>query len=137
LLAGYLSYSPDCIAPDGPSLPRQAARERELRLQLEEKAGRRLEKQETYQSLQAEADKKTKKLRATWAKLEEAKRDVVDMENEFAAEREELQQTTHGVQRELKLWQVIIEHFIPKAEVTSHTPSAPRCPTPPRQATVS
>ncbi len=40
-----------------------------------------------------------------------------DARDRFEAEREEMTETTHELQRELKLRQMIIEHFIPALEV--------------------
>ena len=41
---------------------------------------------------------------------------VKDLQEEYAKERDDLTQTTHELQRELKLRQMIIENFIPPAE---------------------
>lgn len=93
-------------------------REREMKRELEEREEKRLEAQETFTSKQQEAELKTKKLRKIYGKLEDAKQEIDDLEEEFARQREELLQTTADLQRELKLRQMIIEHFIPKEEVS-------------------
>lgn len=74
--------------------------------------------QQNFSSKQHEAEVKTKKLRKVFSRLNSAKSEIEDLQAEFARAREELFQTTADLQRELKLRQMIIEHFIPPEEAS-------------------
>ena len=57
----------------------------------------------TYQSLQHEVEVKTKKLKKLFYRLQECKREISDLHEEHARERQELDQTLHELTREVKL----------------------------------
>lgn len=95
---------------------REREREREMQQKLKEEEERRLEKMASFNSKEQERDVITKKLKKLWAKFQAAKGEIDDEQEEFARAREEMYQTTRDLQRELKLRQMIIEHFIPVDE---------------------
>jgi hypothetical protein len=64
-----------------------------------------------------ERDEKTKRLNALFSKFKEARREIEELQNDFAEERVELQETLEEVQRDLKLRQLIIEHFVPPGQL--------------------
>ena len=64
-----------------------------------------------------ERDEKTKRLNALFSKFKEARREIDELQNDFAEERVELQETLEEVQRDLKLRQLIIEHFVPPGQL--------------------
>lgn len=99
-------------------LSEQKRKEREMLQALEKKEESALELQETYASLQQEVDVKTKKLKKLFAKLQQAKQEIQDMQDEHIRERQELEQTQEELTRELKLKLLIIENFIPPEEKT-------------------
>jgi len=93
-------------------------REREMQQQLESKDESALEMKETYTSLQQEVDVKTKKLKKLFARLQQIKAEITDVQEEHVRERQELMQTQEELTRELKLKHMIIENFIPLEERT-------------------
>ncbi|KAF0301417.1 Kinesin-like protein KIF3B [Amphibalanus amphitrite] len=95
----------------------QKAKEREMLQQIEEQEGTRLDLQQTYQSLQQEVDVKTKKLKKLFNKLQAVKRDISDATEEFHRERRELEETGDALRKELKLKTVIIDNFVPPAQL--------------------
>lgn len=95
----------------------QRTRERELKQQLELREERRMEAEESFSSKQQERDIVSRKLKKLYAQFQEAKLEIDDLQAEFAREREELSQTFADLQKELKLRQTIIEHFVPAEEV--------------------
>jgi len=95
---------------------KEREREREMQQKLKEEEERRLEKMASFNSKEQERDIITKKLKKLWAKFQAAKGEIDDEHEEFARAREEMYQTTRDLQRELKLRQLIIEHFIPVEE---------------------
>eukprot|EP00054_Salpingoeca_dolichothecata_P024883 m.171183 g.171183 ORF g.171183 m.171183 type:complete len:769 (-) comp25172_c0_seq2:254-2560(-) len=99
-------------------LAQRKHREREMQRELEEKEEQRLEMQDTFTNLQQEAEVKTKKLKKIFAKLQAAKTEIEDLQEEFVRDRQDLLQNTNDLQRELRLRQLIIEQFIPEEEET-------------------
>eukprot|EP00041_Stephanoeca_diplocostata_P030025 m.898985 g.898985 ORF g.898985 m.898985 type:complete len:797 (+) comp23676_c0_seq11:175-2565(+) len=89
------------------------AREREMLQKLQEQEAKKAEAEETFSSKQQEAAHKTKKLNKLFKNFKETKREIGELQAEFAQEREELSQTLAELQRDLKLRELIIEHFIP------------------------
>ncbi|KAI9355395.1 P-loop containing nucleoside triphosphate hydrolase protein [Zopfochytrium polystomum] len=90
--------------------------ERELQQRLEGRQELQLQMEENYASLQDEVDVKSKKLKKLWAKLQAAKAEIGDLQDEFRNEREDLLDTVRELSRELALKVAIIENFIPPDE---------------------
>lgn len=96
----------------------QLRQERELTLQLEMKQEAHLQIEGNYASMQEEVDVKTKKLKKLWTKLETAKAEISDLQDEVRNEREELLDTIRELNKELGLKSMIIDNFIPAEERT-------------------
>eukprot|EP00730_Choanoeca_flexa_P020132 TRINITY_DN9839_c0_g1_i6.p1 TRINITY_DN9839_c0_g1~~TRINITY_DN9839_c0_g1_i6.p1 ORF type:complete len:767 (+),score=207.85 TRINITY_DN9839_c0_g1_i6:164-2464(+) len=94
----------------------QDAEAARLKRALEEKEERRLAAEESFTSLAQEVEVKTRKLQKIWEKLKMAKEDIEAMHDEFAQERVRVQEMTDAARKQLRLKQLIIEHFIPEAE---------------------
>jgi kinesin family protein 3/17 len=94
----------------------QRVQERELAQKLKEEKEKQMEKMRAFDSKEQEREVTSKKLKKLWAKLQAAKGEKDDEQEEFERAREEMYQTTRDLQRELKLRQMIIEHFIPPDE---------------------
>lgn len=94
----------------------QLTKEREMKQKLEEREGSALEAHESYTSLQQEVDVKTKKLKKIYTKLQLAKSELADLQNNFSNDRIELQETQFELSREFKVRALIIENFIPPDE---------------------
>eukprot|EP00937_MAST-01D_sp_MAST-1D-sp2_P003771 g3771.t1 len=63
--------------------------------------------------MQEEVDVKTRKLKKLFAKVQEARTEIEDVKSANQREREELLDTMRELTRQLKLKQLIIEHFVP------------------------
>ncbi|KAI8618724.1 P-loop containing nucleoside triphosphate hydrolase protein [Chytriomyces sp. MP71] len=90
--------------------------ERELQQRLEVRQEVQLQMEENYASLQEEVDVKSKKLKKLWAKVQAAKAEISDLQDEFRSEREDLLDTIRELSRELSLKISVIEAFIPLEE---------------------
>ncbi|KAJ1536306.1 Kinesin-like protein kif3b [Nowakowskiella sp. JEL0078] len=99
-------------------LQEQQMRERELQRQLEARQEAQLQMEENYASLQDEVDSKSKKLKKLWTKLQSAKSEINDLQDEFRNEREDLLDTIREISRELSLKLTLIENFVPAEERT-------------------
>mmetsp|Transcript_30808 Transcript_30808/g.87134 ORF Transcript_30808/g.87134 Transcript_30808/m.87134 type:complete len:456 (-) Transcript_30808:81-1448(-) len=95
---------------------RQAkARENQERLaKLEEE---QLASEETYGSLQQEAEQKGKKLKKLWAKFQQVKREVDDINEELQREREDMLDSIRMLTHQMALKNLVIEAFVPPDEV--------------------
>jgi hypothetical protein len=87
--------------------------QQELLGQIEAKQEIQLQKEENYASLQEEVDIKTKKLKKLWSKLQTAKSEVTELQDEFRHEKEDLLDTIRELSREMGLRMAIIENFVP------------------------
>ena len=88
-------------------------REREMRQQLEAQDEEVLDFKENFTSLQQEIEYKTRKLRKMYAKWQSVKQEMSDLSAEFRQQRQELEQAQEVLLKELRLKQVLINHFIP------------------------
>jgi len=84
-------------------LAHKVALEEEMRLGYEEQ----------YASLQEEVEGKTKKLKKLWAKYKGAQAEILDLQNEFQREKEDILDTIRELSRQLKLKQLIMSACIP------------------------
>ncbi|KAJ3016653.1 Kinesin-like protein kif3b [Thoreauomyces humboldtii] len=97
-------------------LQEQALREHMLQQQLEARQDLHLQMEEHYASLQEEVDIKTKKLGKLFSRLQAAKTEIGDLEDEFRAEREDFLDTIRELTRELSLKTALIDNFVPVDE---------------------
>lgn len=101
---------------------RNAQVELGARRRQEEVLARELEEanimiEEQYASMADEVAAKTRKLRRVWAKLQSVTTDARDRAAESSRERDELLCAVRDLEQALKLKQLIIDGFIPPAEV--------------------
>lgn len=104
------------IAKAHEDLELKAKKEQALQEELEVKQEQQLQLEEHYASLQEEVDVKTKKLRKLFSKLDQAKAEIADIEDEFRAEKEDLLGTIRELNREIALKACIIDNFVPLDE---------------------
>ena len=98
-------------------LDERRRQEQTLAMELAEKEEANMLMEEQYTSMQDEVEVKTRKLKKLWSKYQAQKTEVKDLQNEFQQEREDMLDTIRELTRQLKLKQVITEHFIPPEEV--------------------
>lgn len=99
----------------------EARKQQELRLarELAEQEEANLMREEKYQSLQEEADAKARKLRKVYAKVKEAVSEMKLLEKAQHCEREDLIGIVRQLTAQLKLKTLIVDAFIPPAQVTT------------------
>lgn len=97
-------------------LEERRVQERILARKVVEKEEEMMLKEEQYSSLQDEVEVKTKKLKKLWQKYQGCKSEVTDLEQSFQQEREDMLHTIRELSRQLKLKELILEHFIPPEE---------------------
>ncbi|KAJ3122303.1 Kinesin-like protein kif3b [Physocladia obscura] len=90
--------------------------ERELQQRVEQRQELQLQMEENYASLQEEVDVKSKKMKKLWAKVQAAKAEISDLQDEFRSEREDLLDTIRELSRELSLKVAVMDNFIPQEE---------------------
>ena len=92
-----------------------AQKESELAMtrKMNEQADEKLHLEEKYSSLAEEVNSKTKKLKKIWAKYQQAKVDIEDLEHEFMNEKNEMLDSIRQLTKQLKLKDFIIQNFIP------------------------
>ena len=98
-------------------LERQAREEERLRREVEAKAEEADLNRRKFDSLEDEAAIKTKKLKKLWSKLQSAKNEIAEMEEEHSSERTLLMDEIRRQADEVKLFRAIIDNFIPPSEV--------------------
>ncbi|KNE70364.1 hypothetical protein AMAG_14504 [Allomyces macrogynus ATCC 38327] len=91
-------------------------KQHDMQAQLDHMLEGNMALEDEYASLQEEVDVKTRKLQKLWARLDAAKRDVVDLENEWRAERLDLTAAVRELARELALKDAILDLFVPEPE---------------------
>jgi len=97
----------------------QQQQQRRLAQELAIKEETHLVLEEQYSSLQEEVDAKTRKLQKLVAKYRAATRDTQDLQAEFQREREDLLETVRQVTRQLKLKELVVQHFVPPEVATT------------------
>ncbi|GBG25574.1 Kinesin-like protein KIF3B [Hondaea fermentalgiana] len=97
-------------------LEERRVQERILARKVIEKEEEMMLKEERYSSLQDEVEVKTKKLKKLWQKYQGCKTEVKDLEQSFQQEREDMLHTIRELTRQVKLKELVIEHFIPTDE---------------------
>ncbi|OQS04270.1 kinesin [Thraustotheca clavata] len=91
----------------------QKRQEMQLARELAEREDSNLLLEEQFSSLQEEVDVKTKKLKKLWAKHKAASTEIEDLRTEFQAEKEDMLETIRELTRQLKIKQLLLNHFVP------------------------
>ena len=92
-----------------------AKRESELLLtrRMNEQEEERLDLETRYKDVAEEVAAKTNKLKRVWAKYQQAKSEIKDMEQEALREQTEMMDTIRELSKQLKLKEFVISNFIP------------------------
>ena len=92
-----------------------ARKEQELAMmrKMSEQEEEKLHLEEKYSSLAEEVQSKTKKLKKIWAKYQQAKTEIEDLEREHLTENNETVDSVRALTKQLKLKEFIISSFIP------------------------
>jgi kinesin family member 3B len=91
-------------------------RRREVEQQLSEREKERQTANQTYASIKEEiSDKRARreKLAKKWAKLQRRREEIIDNHQSV---REELEEEQREIQKQSKLFQIIVENFVPVEE---------------------
>ncbi|RQM10076.1 hypothetical protein B5M09_002232, partial [Aphanomyces astaci] len=91
----------------------QKRQEMQLARELAEREDSNMVLEEQFSSLQEEVDVKTKKLKKLWAKHKAASTEIEDLRAEFQTEKEDMLETIRELTRQLKIKQVLLQHFVP------------------------
>jgi kinesin family protein 3/17 len=91
-------------------------REDRLAEELAKKEEENIMMEKKYSSQQDEIEDKKKKLQKLYQKFQAAKSEIQDQQDEFNRERESYQEQIRELSRQLKLKNLIIDHFIPQDE---------------------
>ncbi|CAH8482681.1 unnamed protein product [Dicrocoelium dendriticum] len=94
-------------------LQRQQKRAEQLHQRLKEKEEERINIEEKYNNLQDEAAGKRRKLRKLGTMYLQAKAELEDVRSEHSREMEGLLDNINQLERELALYTLVIDHFIP------------------------
>ena len=105
-------------------LQERELQERRLRQQVKEREQSNVHMEQKFTSLEEEVQMKTAKLKKLFGRYQQAKQDIKESRIRNQREREELWEMRRTLEREIKLKQLIIEKFVPKAETNSYDPSA-------------
>ena len=99
-----------------------AKRESELLLtrRMNEQEEEKLGLEERYRDVSEEIAVKTQKLKKVWAKYQQAKSEIKDMEQEALREHTEMLDTIRELNKQLKLKEFVISSFIPPRVSSSH-----------------
>uniref|UniRef100_A0AC34QF45 Kinesin-like protein n=1 Tax=Panagrolaimus sp. JU765 TaxID=591449 RepID=A0AC34QF45_9BILA len=94
-------------------LEKAKSNENELRKRLETRQAEHLNIEEKYNTLQEEAQGKSRKLKKVWNSYMQAKSELKDLDTEHQREMEGLLDNVRQLERELKLYNVIVDSYIP------------------------
>lgn len=97
-------------------LEEKRKREQEMANELARKEEEVSMKEVQYKNQKDEIEDKNKKLQKLYQKYRTAKSEVQDLQDEFTRERESYQEQIRELSRQLKLKNLIIDHFIPQDE---------------------
>lgn len=95
-------------------LERAKSNENELRRRLETRQAEHLDIEEKYNSLQEEAQGKSKKLKKVWNSYMQAKAELKDLDTEHQREMEGLLDNVRQLEKELKLYNMLVDSYVPQ-----------------------
>ena len=98
------------------ALERKKKEDEERQRQLDELKNVQAKEDEKFDSVQEEVEVKTRKLKKLFTKYSEIKAEIVDIQEEFQKDREDMLDTIRSLQQQLKLKQAMIDHFVPPEE---------------------
>lgn len=106
------------------TLEEQRLREKKMREELKKKQEMQDIKEKNYLSQKEKLDDKNKELQKYWTKYQSSKAEMIDLEEEAERERAFMMNQMFELARSIKLYDLIIENFIPEHEKTKIEKSA-------------
>eukprot|EP00959_Pyramimonas_sp_CCMP1952_P384380 8055784-Pyramimonas_sp.AAC.1 len=94
-----------------------AEKEEERRRKMAELDEMQLMQEEKFSSVQEEVEQKTKKIKKLWNKYQSTKSEIIDLQEEFQRERDDLLEDVRRLTREIKMKNLIIDTHIPPEEL--------------------
>ena len=88
-----------------------------LRQRAAEEEEKKLAQEEAYNTLQEEAESKSRKLKQLWSKFKAAQAEIDDLQIEQQQEKQDLLHTVRELTRQVQLQNLVIESFVPPEEV--------------------
>ncbi|VDP74813.1 unnamed protein product [Echinostoma caproni] len=104
------------LAQQRSQMAEQRKREREIVARMREEEGSVANLQEGFTSLKQEVEVNTRRLRKLFEKLQEAKQEVNEAQEDGIRERQEHERVQEELTREIKLRMLILENFVPPEE---------------------
>ena len=95
----------------------QRLKERATEQEMQNAEEREEDARENFNNLQQEVDVKTRKLKKLFTKLQNTKAEIDDIQEEHRNRMRDLEQTVDQLTREAKLHSLLIDNFIPLADV--------------------
>jgi len=97
-------------------LEKKKQQEQKLAEELAKREEANLMIEKKYRNQQEEIEDKNKKLQKLYQKFQSQKNEIQDLQDEFSTERESYQEQIRELSRQLKLKNLVIDHFIPQDE---------------------
>lgn len=98
-------------------LEEERLEKRRLERKMEEMEEAALHENQKFDSIQEELESKSDKLKKLFSKYQRMKSELRDIQVEFERDKEEMLDQIRGLNREVKLKEMVVRHFIPPSEV--------------------
>ena len=98
-------------------LEEERLEKRRLERKMEEMEEAALQENQKFDSIQEELENKSEKLKKLFSKYQRMKSELRDIQVEFERDKEEMLDQIRALNREVKLKEIVIRHFIPPSEV--------------------
>jgi kinesin family protein 3/17 len=98
-------------------LEEERLEKRRLERKMEEMEEAALHENQKFDNIQEELENKTDKLKKLFSKYQRMKSELRDIQVEFERDKEEMLDQIRGLNREVKLKEIVVRHFIPPSEV--------------------
>ncbi|KAI9222830.1 P-loop containing nucleoside triphosphate hydrolase protein [Blastocladiella britannica] len=112
-LADHVTAQEQALEQARAAAAAEAAKQATLRAQLDAVVEGNVLLEGNYASLQEEVDVKTRKLSKLWAKIEQVRGEIRDLDAEWRAERTDLVAAVRELAREVELKSTVLELFVP------------------------
>eukprot|EP00191_Tetraselmis_sp_GSL018_P019273 CAMPEP_0177590532 /NCGR_PEP_ID=MMETSP0419_2-20121207/7465_1 /TAXON_ID=582737 /ORGANISM="Tetraselmis sp., Strain GSL018" /LENGTH=750 /DNA_ID=CAMNT_0019081115 /DNA_START=182 /DNA_END=2434 /DNA_ORIENTATION=- len=116
-LKGVVDETAEEVEKKRRELEERQARARSDQERLAKLEEEQLASEETYSTMQQEADQKGAKLKKLWAKYRQVKQEVDDINQEIQREREDMMDSLRMLTQQMALKTLVIEAFVPAEEV--------------------
>jgi kinesin family protein 3/17 len=98
-------------------LEEERLQKRQLERKMEEMEEAALQENQKFDSIQEELENKSDKLKKLFSKYQRMKSELRDIQVEFERDKEEMLDQIRSLNREVKLKELVIRHFIPPSEM--------------------